>query len=135
MGLNSRRKGAVGELTLSKYLKSLGFKEARRTQQYSGNQDVVGSADVVCEDLKYVHIECKVWGEAAYHRLDTKSIENACNQAIKDCGDLEWVVMWKCNRTAWYLVTDYDAMRIMVTGDDDIRHLLTLIQEQAEDKR
>ena len=37
--MNSRRKGAVGEREIAKYLREHGFTEARRGQQFKGGAD------------------------------------------------------------------------------------------------
>ena len=52
--MNSKRKGSAGERELAKKLRDLGFKEARRSQQYAG---INNDADLV--GVPGVHIECK----------------------------------------------------------------------------
>lgn len=53
--INSKTKGAVGELEFSKFLQEKGF-TARRTQQYCGTE---GNSDVTCVELKHIHFEVK----------------------------------------------------------------------------
>jgi len=89
--INSKVKGKVGELELSKQLKSLYNLKARRGQQYNGleGEDVVGIPDV--------HIECK--------RVENLSIYPALEQATRDAesGSIP-CVMHRRNRKEW-LVT------------------------------
>lgn len=88
MPINSRRKGAKGELELANLLKEHGF-DARRGQQYCGSN---GDADVV--GLPGVHIECK--------RVEQLNIDKAMNQSIRDSkGDEIPVVMHRRNNTPW----------------------------------
>lgn len=88
MPINSRRKGAKGELELANILKLHGF-DTRRGQQYCGSN---GDADVV--GLPGVHIECK--------RVEQLNIDKAMNQSIRDSKDDEIpVVMHRRNNTPW----------------------------------
>lgn len=88
MPINSRRKGAKGELELANLLKEYGF-DARRGQQYCGSN---GDADVV--GLPGVHIECK--------RVEQLNIDKAMNQSIRDSkGDEMPVVMHRRNNMPW----------------------------------
>lgn len=88
MPINSRRKGAKGELELANLLKEHGF-DARRGQQYCGSN---GDADVV--GLPGVHIECK--------RVEQLNIDKAMNQSIGDSKDGEIpVVVHRRNNTPW----------------------------------
>lgn len=73
--MNSRAKGKRGELKWRDELIAHGY-EARRGQQFSGNED---SPDVVCEDLPDYHFEVKFTQRLA--------LEDAIAQAINDCGD------------------------------------------------
>jgi len=97
---NSKRKGKAGELKLVDFLKSLGFHDARRTQQHNG---AAGKSDVVCEEtLPNVHIECK-YGVKGMD-LGTKLLDDACDQAASDAGNHRWCVLWKpFGRSNWFL--------------------------------
>lgn len=52
--MNSNQKGKKGERELAAILKSYGYEDSRRGQQYCGSN---GDADVV--GLPGIHIECK----------------------------------------------------------------------------
>jgi hypothetical protein len=54
--VNSRRKGASGELELVHELRAMGFADAARSAQRCGRN---GTADLVPESLPGYHIECK----------------------------------------------------------------------------
>lgn len=99
--INSKRKGKVGELELSKKLKEYGF-DCRRTQQFCGKGGE--SADVI--GLPYIHIECK--------RCESLNIDEALIQARNDCkpGSIP-AVFHRKNKTKWKvtLVLD-DFMKI-----------------------
>lgn len=75
--INSKKKGARGELEFSKFLQSCGF-EARRTQQYCGNTG--DASDVTTDDeesfLNELHIEVK--------RVEKLNINEAYEQAERD---------------------------------------------------
>lgn len=82
--MNSRQKGARGERELANILKSYGYKESRRGQQYCGSN---GDADVV--GLPGIHIECK--------RVEKLNLEKAMEQE-------KAVVFHRKDRKSW-LVT------------------------------
>ena len=56
MPINSKEKGKRGERDAVKFLRGSGFRNARRSQQYSGND---GTADIIVPELAYIHIEVK----------------------------------------------------------------------------
>lgn len=86
--MNSRQKGARGELEAAHELKKHGY-EARRGQQFSGAN---GDADVV--GLPRIHLEIK--------RVEKLNIDEALSQSIRDAKDEEVpVVMHRKNRTEW----------------------------------
>jgi Holliday junction resolvase len=89
---NSKAKGSAGERELANRLKELGL-TARRTQQFCGK---AGDADVDCVELSSYHIECK--------RVERLNIDQAIDQAVRDCGDKTPVVMHRRNKKPW-LVT------------------------------
>ena len=90
--MNSREKGKRGERQWRDELRAQGF-AARRGQQFSGSPD---SPDVVSDDLPWVHFEVK-----AVERLN---IEDAMEQARRDCGQKIPIVAHRRNFRAW-LVT------------------------------
>lgn len=87
MPVNSRNKGKVGERELAKELTQIFGVECRRGQQFSGidGRDVVG--------LEGVHIECK--------RVEKLNIDNAMDQATRDCGDACPAVFHRRNGKPW----------------------------------
>lgn len=68
--MNSRDKGARGEVELAKFLRSYGY-ETRRGQQFCGAN---GDADVV--GLPGIHVECK--------RVEKMAVNDWLNQSIRD---------------------------------------------------
>lgn len=90
--MNSRAKGSRGERQWRDELRAHGY-HARRGQQFSGTPD---SPDVVCDELTWIHFEVK-----AVERLN---IEDAMEQARRDCGGKVPIVAHKRNFRPW-LVT------------------------------
>ena len=93
--INSKQKGKKGELEFSHLLKKHGF-EARRGQQYSGTET---TADIISE-LDRLHFEVK--------RVERLNIDNAIEQAVKDCGDKIPVVAHRKNRKDWLITMKFD---------------------------
>lgn len=102
--INSRRKGAVGELELSKELDKLCEKYGvenlvgaiERSQQFSGNS---GDADV--RGMPGIHIECK--------RVENLNIHAAYKQATEDSREgTSPVVMHRRNRGNWMATLSLD---------------------------
>ncbi|NBW08380.1 MAG: hypothetical protein EBR82_10165 [Caulobacteraceae bacterium] len=91
---DSRAKGANGERELAAVLRDMGFKEARRGQQFKGGQD---SPDVA-NAIKGVHIECK--------RVEKLDLADAMVQSHRDSGGNIPCVMHRVNYKPW-LVTLY----------------------------
>lgn len=91
IGRKSRRKGASGERELARILRSEGFDDARRGQQYSG----IGQADVI--GLAGVHIEVK--------RTEALRLYDALDQSIRDANDGELpVVIHRKNGCRWVVI-------------------------------
>lgn len=92
--MNSRRKGAVGERELAKYLRDRGF-AARRGQQFQGSPD---SPDIATqdEDLDRFHIECK--------RVEKGNLYDWLSQAIGDCGARIPLVVHRRNNSDWVVI-------------------------------
>ena len=87
--VNSKRKGARGELEFAKLCKEHGY-DARRGQQYNGieGEDVVG--------LPFCHVEVK--------RVQRLNISDAMAQSIHDAkGDDIPIVAHRKNNEPWYV--------------------------------
>lgn len=95
--LNSRAKGAAGELELAHYLQDKGL-SARRGQQFHGGAD---SPDVVCDDLTDVHLECK--------RVERIDLYAWMEQANTDAGEHKMpVVVFRKNKKKWLMIVELD---------------------------
>lgn len=104
--INSRQKLANGERELANYLKEKGY-TARRGQQFSGAN---GDPDVICEEWKNIHIECK--------RVEKLNIENALQQSTKDARENEIpVVIHRKNKEKWKITLWLDDFVEMMGGD------------------
>ena len=93
MPINSKRKGKVGELELSNLLKSNGY-DTRRTAQYNG-KELESLADVV--GLPGIHIEVK--------RVEKLNIDNAIEQAVRDCKSTDYPTVFHRKNGKKWLVT------------------------------
>ena len=70
--INSKKKGAHGELEFANKCKEYGFEDVHRTAQYNGkSEDSLGD----CEGLEGIHIEVK--------RVESLNIDKAMEQAIR----------------------------------------------------
>ena len=120
MAINSCQKGKRVERELVNFLRSIGFRDARRTQQHSA-AGVVG--DVECPiTLPHIHFECK--GVSGMD-LGTKLLADACEQADRDCpAGRVWVVMWKPPRKSWRMTNRADAVQVTLDRVDDIQDWL-----------
>ena len=96
MPINSKRKGAKGELELAHKLQEYGYDEAKRSVQYNGKD---GQADVI--GLPHIHCEIK--------RVEKLNIYNAIEQAKRDAknGDKPTVFHRK-NRCNWLVTMELD---------------------------
>lgn len=103
--INSRAKGKRGELQARDLLRRFGF-EARRSQQFAGS---VGSADLT-HDIPGVHVEVKY--------VERLNIQEAMEQARRDCGDLVPVVLHRRNGTDWLVTLPADEFLRLVGGED-----------------
>lgn len=92
--INSKRKGAKGELEFAKLCSEYGF-DSRRTQQYCGNTG--DAADIV--GLPGIHVEVK--------RVEALNINKAMEQSERDAyqkGDNEIpIVAHRKNRAGWLI--------------------------------
>ena len=102
---NSRRKGAVGEREIAKYLREHGFTEARRGQQFKGGAD---SPDVV--GLTGFHIEVK--------RVERLDLNAAMEQSIRDSApDEKPIVVHRRNNDYWKVTMRLDDfMEVVLNG-------------------
>ena len=94
--VNSRAKGCRGERSWRDVLRSIGFTDARRGQQFSGSPD---SPDVV-NGIPGTHPEVK-W-------VEKLNIYTAIEQAVADAGDAIPYVACKRNRKPWLVVVRAD---------------------------
>lgn len=92
--MNSRRKGAVGEREIAKYLREHGY-DAHRGQQYKGGPD---SPDVT--GLNGFHIEVK--------RVEKLNIYESMEQSIRDAGDDTPLVIHRRDRDYWKVTMRLD---------------------------
>lgn len=101
---NSRRKGAVGEREIAKYLREHGFTEARRGQQFKGGAD---SPDVV--GLTGFHVEVK--------RVERLDLNAAMEQSIKDSAPDEIpIVVHRRNNDYWKVTMRLDDFMEVIHG-------------------
>ena len=101
---NSRRKGAVGEREIAKYLREHGFTDARRGQQFKGGGD---SPDVV--GLTGFHVEVK--------RVERLDLNAAMDQSIRDCGENEKpIVVHRRNNDYWKVTMRLDDFMEVLHG-------------------
>lgn len=109
--INSKRKGAAGEREWAQFLREYGYVEARRTQQYCG---LAGDADVACQIFPKHIADCH-WEVKRVERLN---VDNAMEQAVKDCGASIPIVAHRKNHKEW-LVT--------MRGEDFLKVIADLI--------
>jgi len=94
--MNSRAKGARGERLWRDQLREQGF-TARRGQQFAGGTD---SPDVICEELKLLHMEVKF--------VQNLNLDKACEQAIRDAKGKRWIVAHKKVNKDWKVTMSSD---------------------------
>lgn len=100
---NSRRKGAVGEREIAKYLREHGY-DAKRGQQYHGGAD---SPDVT--GLTGYHVEVK--------RVQRLDLNAAMEQSIRDCGENEIpIVIHRRDRDYWKVTMRLDDFMEVIHG-------------------
>ena len=102
--MNSREKGKRGERQWRDELRANGY-HARRGQQYAGGGE---SPDVVCEELSWLHFEVK-----AVERLN---IEDAMEQARRDCGGKTPVVAHRRSHRRWLVTMDAETFFNFLRG-------------------
>lgn len=91
MTINSRAKGAAGEREWAKFLYVITGFAARRGQQFAGGPD---SPDIV-GGIPGTHCEVK--------RVEKLNIDNAMEQAVRDCGSKIPYVAHRKNNKSWLI--------------------------------
>lgn len=101
--INSRAKGARGELELAHKWMELYGAHARRGQQFSG----IEGRDVVVQDLVGIHIENK--------RVEALNLNKAMAQSVRDAKEGRIpVVTHKKNHGDWLIAVRLDDLRKFV---------------------
>lgn len=100
--MNSKTKGARGELELSHVLNSYGY-DTRRGQQFSGAN---GDADVV--GLPGVHIECKRCQQLRMEQWIEQSRADARAEAVRAGKYIIPTVMHRKNHGEWLVTMRLD---------------------------
>lgn len=120
--VNSRQKGCRGEREAAKYLKSLGFHDARRTQQFCGTSD---SSDVVCDEtLVRVFFEIKFCYARGAFDLGTSEWKAAIQKCEATCGEKVWVILWRPPKGKWRITLAEECGPATYIGDDVIKRRL-----------
>lgn len=128
--INACRKGKVAERDAAKFLRSLGFADARRTQQHTGD---AGDSDVVCPDsLPDVFIEVKSDRRA---RLGGAFLWKAYLKAVEQSEKSKQypVVLWRQPGSGWRLYTIYKGAAGTFTGTAWTRMVLTWAQAMRQE--
>ena len=133
-GKKSRDKGKRGERMARDYLRSLGYGDARRGQQYSG---VEGRDVVVLESLPRVHIEVKYgYGRLGDVHVSSKLLQDWWHQAEEDAAKADrWpVVLWKpTGARKWRLSTIWHNIFATVVAEDDVKLILEAFGNSGEE--
>ena len=96
--VNGKQKGKKGELEVAKIFKDNGFKNTRRSQQYSGDKKE-GDPDI--KGVDGLHIEVK--------RREKLNIENAIKQVKKDKKDDDiGIIVHRKNREDYKVTLSVD---------------------------
>ena len=126
--INSRQKGKRGELDLVKFLKTLGFPDARRSQQYCGADS---DADVVCPDtLPHLFIECK-FGVQGFD-FGTKKMSDAITQMVDDASakNLRPILFFKKTKGVWISVIPMSSFTYVLYLERDIKIMLLSMNDR-----
>jgi len=109
--MNSREKGKRGERQWRDELRANGYM-ARRGQQFAGSPE---SPDVVCDELKWAHMEVKC--------TERFNVYDAMDQAARDAGGASRTghrkvpfVMHKRNFRRWLVVMEAETFFEFVSG-------------------
>lgn len=122
MSINSRSKGARGERELALLLADNGFPAKRGVQFSQGKYGLTG-ADVECESLDFMHIECK--------RVEAGNPYNWHDQASTDAKGKTPVVFHKRNGRRWLAILSAEDFLNIVRRSD----LVDNEQENGEIER
>ena len=119
MTINSKRKGAKGEVELAHKLKEYGY-DTRRSVQYNGKD---GQADVI--GLPHIHVEVK--------RVEKLNIYDAITQAIRDAknGNLP-AVFHRKNRCNWLVTMELDDFMELYEGYIKSEKVKAYIEKNTE---
>lgn len=120
MAINSKRKGAVGEVELANKLKEYGY-DAKRSVQYNGKD---GQADVI--GLPHIHVEVK--------RVEKLNIYDAIDQAKRDAnnGDKP-AVFHRKNRCNWLVTMELDKFMEIYKGYENNNRLTTNLENKIKE--
>jgi hypothetical protein len=102
--MNSREKGKRGERQWRDELRANGY-AARRGQQFCGSPD---SADVVCEQLRWIHFEVK--------SVERLNVQNAIDQAVRDSGGKVPIVAHKRGFRGWLVTMEAETFFEFLRG-------------------
>lgn len=97
-GKASKNRGRRGERMAAKLLESHGY-TARRGVQYSGK---TGAADVICEELAWLHIEVKF--------TEQFRLGSFIKQCEEDCQGKPWLILHKAARKPWLAIMQLASM-------------------------
>ena len=119
MTINSKRKGAKGEVELAHKLEEYGY-NTRRSVQYNGKD---GQADVI--GLPHIHVECK--------RVEKLNIYDAIDQAKRDAknGDMPTVFHRK-NRCNWLVTMELDEFMKLYDGFMNSENIKAYVEKSTE---
>ena len=122
VGLMEREKGKEGERQAARFLRSLGYADAYRGQQYSG----VEGRDAVIPSRPNVHVEAKYgYGTSATNHVGSAHLREWYAQARRDAGDRFPIVLWKPFRArAWRLTCLWYGVLATVTDPGDMQTII-----------
>lgn len=111
MTINARQKGARGERELALLLADNGF-PAKRGVQFSQGKHGLTGADVECESLGFMHIECK--------RVEAGNPYNWYDQAFSDAYKSQKtpVVFHKRNGRKWLAILSAEDLLDIIRRSD-----------------
>ena len=119
MAINSKRKGAKGEIELAHKLEEYGY-NTRRSVQYNGKD---GQADVI--GLPRIHIECK--------RQEALNIYNAIEQAKRDAKNGDFPTEFhRKNRCNWLVALELDEFMQLYDGYVNSERVKSYIEKHTE---
>lgn len=127
------RTGKIGERAAAKLLRSMGFTDARRTEQHTGN---AGDSDVTCpESLPDIFIEVKNTKAAT---LGGEYLDRAMALAASQAFEVHQtpVILWNERSKGWrlycYIRVDDSPILATFTGIGNMRHVPLWLQSRKE---